>query len=64
MVLQEGKAPKLTPKWRGPFIVSGRAGRSSYTIQNLDGTQSQLIRFEFHEDSLKPFIPRTGLLRG
>lgn len=61
MVLQEGKQPKLTPKWRGPFRIKTREGRQSFKLSNLDG--SRISPREYHEDSLKLFVPRTGHLR-
>ncbi|KAF3798303.1 hypothetical protein GCG54_00015285 [Colletotrichum gloeosporioides] len=38
MVVQEGKQPKLEPRWRGPFAVKARVGRASYVLEQLDGT--------------------------
>lgn len=65
MVVQEGKPPKLTPRWRGPFMISRQIGRASSESMNIDGSSISLGKpLEFHEDQLKPFQPRTGYLAG
>lgn len=62
MVVQEGKRGKLMAKWRGPFRVRQVVGRMSVILENLNATEIQ-GRNEYHVDSIKPFIPRTGHLR-
>lgn len=63
MLAQEGKSPKLRPKWRGPFRVVQQVGRSSYRLENLDGTPMSGPRdYDYHEDHLKPFRPRKAWL--
>ncbi|KAI1872008.1 uncharacterized protein JN550_004211 [Neoarthrinium moseri] len=60
---QEGKPPKMVAKWRGPFRVKERVGRASFKLENLDGTGMRHSRYDYHEDSLKLFVPRKGYLR-
>lgn len=65
MVVQEGKPPKLRPRWRGPFKVAKRLGRCSYVLENVDGTPIVGVgSLEFHQDHLKVFSPRVGYLKG
>ncbi|ORY63843.1 uncharacterized protein BCR38DRAFT_433241 [Pseudomassariella vexata] len=61
MLMQEGKQPKLTPKWRGPFIVNQQTGRGSFRLVNLD--ESSTTKFDYHQDMLKLFKPRGGYLK-
>ena len=60
MVYQADK-PKLEPRYRGPFIITGPGGThgKSFRIMTLDGRR---IRHFFHGDHLRLFIPRTGYL--
>lgn len=60
-LFQEGKRPKLGLRWTGPFIVGPRSGRSTFKLLQLDGKPASL--YDYHENQLKPFIPRTGHLR-
>lgn len=64
MLVQEGKPPKLQPRWRGPFKVLRRAGRASYRLGNLDGSKPTGSQLDFHEDALRLFVPRSGHLKG
>lgn len=63
MIVQEGKPPKLQPRWRGPFKIARRTGRASYLVVNLDGSPLHRgLPLDIHEDSLKRFVQRTGYL--
>jgi hypothetical protein len=50
---------KLSPAWRGPFVVSGYGGDhyKSYSLRQICGT---LIPRTFHGNHLKPFRLREG----
>ncbi|KAF7550335.1 hypothetical protein G7046_g8046 [Stylonectria norvegica] len=63
MVVQEGKPPKLQPRWRGLFRVLRRAGRATYRLGNIDATRLTGANCDQHEDHLKLFQPRSGYLR-
>ncbi|KAL7798820.1 hypothetical protein V8C43DRAFT_276356 [Trichoderma afarasin] len=63
MIVQEGKPPKLQPRWRGPFKIARRTGRASYLVVNLDGSPLHRgLPLDIHEDALKRFVQRTGYL--
>lgn len=38
MLVREDRPSELEPKWRGPFWISHRTGRSSFAPKQLDGT--------------------------
>ena len=61
VMLHQKTAPKLHPRWRGPFRIHGLGGthQISYTLRQLNG---QRIRGAFHRDDLKPFEERPSHL--
>ncbi|RYC57100.1 hypothetical protein CHU98_g9102 [Xylaria longipes] len=61
-VHQAGKQPKLGVKWRGPFRLALWTGRKSYILENLDRSKAAK-GLDFHKNSLKLFIPRSGYLQ-
>lgn len=36
---------------------------ASFTLENLDGIPTPRYSYEYHENTLKLFVPRTGHLR-
>ncbi|KAM5466913.1 hypothetical protein MferCBS49748_004276 [Microsporum ferrugineum] len=55
------KPKKLTPPWRGPFVIVAPSSERgmSYQVAYPDGT---LFKHKIHIQDLKLFVPRSGLL--
>ena len=60
-ISKKGIRAKLTPRWRGPFVIQSLAGDHdvSYQLRQING---KAIQGSFHGDHLRRFRPREGYL--